>query len=178
MFGNLADRSNDFTELTKALEDRFAPPNQTELNRVQMKERRQHASESLTELGQDIWRLTNLAYPTAPSHVWETLEKEQFIDALVSSDMRLRIKQARPSSLNMAVRHAVELEAFNKAGKKHTEGHGFMWTVNNPEASSSTDPPQIKLQELKETMLGMQKTLESLSRQNRPKFSGSNDQLK
>ena len=80
-----------------------------------MKERRQRASESLTELGQDIWRLTNLAYPTAPSDVRETLAKEQFIDALISSDMRLRIKQARPTSLNMAVRHAVELEAFNKA---------------------------------------------------------------
>ena len=40
----------------KALEDRFAPPNQTELYRVQMNERRQRASESLTELGQDIWR--------------------------------------------------------------------------------------------------------------------------
>ena len=176
VFGNLADRSNDFTELTKALEDRFAPPNQTELYRVQMKERRQRASESLTELGQDIWRLTNLAYPTAPSDVRETLAKEQLIDALVSSDMRLRIKQARPSSLNMAVRHAVELEAFNKAEKKHTEVHGFMRTVNNPETSSSTDPPPINLQELKETMMGIQKTLESLSRQNRPRFSGSNDQ--
>ena len=76
VFGNLADRSNDFNELTKALEERFAPPNQTELYRVQMKERRQRASESLTELGQDIWRLTNLAYPTAPSDVRETLAKE------------------------------------------------------------------------------------------------------
>ena len=116
--------------MTKALGDRFAPPNQTKLYRVQFKERCQCASESLTELGQDIWRLTNLAYPTAPSDVRETLAKQQFINGLVRSDMRLRIKQARPSSLNMAVRHVVELEAFNKAEKKHTEGHGFMWTVN------------------------------------------------
>ena len=77
MFGNLADRSNDFSALTKALEDRFAPPNQTGLYRVQMKERRQRASESLTEFGQDICRLTNLAYPTAPSDIRKTLAKEQ-----------------------------------------------------------------------------------------------------
>ena len=31
--------------------------------------------------------------------------------------MRLRIKQAHPTSLNDAVRHAVELEAINRAEK-------------------------------------------------------------
>ena len=108
--------------MIKALEERFAPPNQTELYRAQLRERRQKASESLSELGQDIRRLTNLAYPTAPSDLRETLAKEQFIDALVSSDMRLRIKQARPANLNDAVRHAVELEAFSRAERRHLEG--------------------------------------------------------
>ena len=55
----------------KALEDRFAPPNQTELYKVQLRERRQKASESLSELGQDIRRLTNLAYPTATTELRE-----------------------------------------------------------------------------------------------------------
>jgi hypothetical protein len=36
--------------------------------------------------------------------------------------MRLRIKQARPINLNDAIRHAVELEAFNKAELKRNEG--------------------------------------------------------
>ena len=103
------------------------------------------------------------------------MAKEQFIDALISSDMRLRIKQARPTSLNMAVWHAVELEAFNKAEKMHIEGHGFMWTVIHPEtSSSSTDLPTTDFRELKETMMGMQKTRETLSRQNRPRFGGNN----
>ena len=48
-------------------------------------ERRQSATETLPELGQSIRRLTNLAYPTAPGDVRETLAKEQFIDALVDS---------------------------------------------------------------------------------------------
>jgi hypothetical protein len=65
--------------------------------------------------GQDVRRLANLAYPTAPNEVRETLAKEQFIDALIEVGMRLRIKQARLVNLNYAVRHAVELEAFNKA---------------------------------------------------------------
>ena len=165
MFGNLASKSNAYAELSNALQERFAPPNQTDLYRVQLKERKQKATESLTELGQDIWRLINLAYPTAPADLRETLAKEQFIDALVSSDMRLRIKQARPTSLNMAVRHAVELEAFNKAERKHLEGQGFMGATNQQEKEPST-PSELKV--LQESMLKMQKTLDTMTRRDRP----------
>ncbi|VDI38718.1 Hypothetical predicted protein, partial [Mytilus galloprovincialis] len=91
-----------------------------------LKRRRQRASESLPELGQSIRRLSNLAYPTAPFDVRETLGKEQFIDALVDSEMRLRIKQSRPKGLNDAVRLAVELEAYNKAENKVREGRGYL----------------------------------------------------
>jgi hypothetical protein len=40
--------------------------------------------------------------------------------------MRLRIKQARPINLNDTIRHAVELEAFNKAELKRNEGGGYL----------------------------------------------------
>ena len=161
VFGNLSSKSNDYKELSNALQERFAPPNQTELYRVQLKERKQKATESLSELGQDVWRLTNLAYPTAPADLRETLAKEKFIDALVSSDMRLRIKQARPTSLNTAIRHAVELEAFNKAERKHLEGQGFMRAARQ---QAQIDPDrQDELAVLKNTMYKMQTTLDSLT---------------
>lgn len=82
------------------------------LYRTQLREQKQKALESLPELGQHIRRLVNLAYPTVPGYVKETLAKDHFIYAFVLSDMRLRIKQARPKNLNEAVRHAIELEAF------------------------------------------------------------------
>ena len=88
-------------ELVRSLEERFSPSNQTELYRKQLRERRQKAAESLPELGQDVGRLTNLAYPMAPNDVREILTKEQFIDGLASADMRLRVKQARPLNLTM-----------------------------------------------------------------------------
>ena len=91
-----------------------------------MRERRQRASETLPELGQDVRRLANLAYPTAPIEVRETLAKEQFIDALKDSDMRIRIKQSRPVDLNDAIRHAVELDAFNSAERRHVEDRGYL----------------------------------------------------
>ena len=89
------------------------------------------------------------------------MAKEQFIDALVSSGMRLRIKQARPTSLNMAIRHAVELEAFNKAERKHLEGQGFMRAASQ---QPQIDPDrQNELEVLKNTMFKMQKALDSLT---------------
>ena len=51
-------KSNDYKELVKALEERFAPPNQAELYRAQLRARRQKASETVTEM-HDIHRLTN-----------------------------------------------------------------------------------------------------------------------
>ncbi|KAH3874244.1 hypothetical protein DPMN_037486 [Dreissena polymorpha] len=56
VLGDLAHNSRDNDSLLQALEERFEPPNQTELYRVQLRDRRQKASETLGELGQDIRR--------------------------------------------------------------------------------------------------------------------------
>ncbi|KAK3090718.1 hypothetical protein FSP39_014054 [Pinctada imbricata] len=153
VLGDLPDsKKDDYTSLIKALEDRFLPPNQTELYRVQLRERRKRATETIPELGQAIRRLTNLAYASAPSEVRETLAREQFLDALPDSDMRIRIKQARPKDLNDAIRHAVELEAFLRAEDK-TASKGYQRQVTS-EANESDDMKRLieKLQSSVETM--------------------------
>ena len=172
VMGNLSDKSKDYDSLVKALEDRFAPPNQTELYRVQLRERRQKASESLSELGQDIRRLTNLAYPTATTELRETLAKDQFIDSLISVDMRLRIKQARPTSLNEAVRHAVELEAFNRAEKSKLESQGILnaATTSSPTQEQKATQGADELQQLKSAVERLGKELEKIIRENKYRY--------
>ena len=65
---------------------------------------------------------------------------EQLVDSLVKSDMRLKIKQARPVDLNDAVTHAVELEAFYQAESKHL-GQGYIKAATiNAHDESSKDP--------------------------------------
>ena len=81
-----------YTSLVEALEERFVPPNQMDLYRVQLKERRQKASETLPDLGQAIRRLVIKAYPNEPAEVRETFSTEHFLDVLVNSEMRIRIK--------------------------------------------------------------------------------------
>ena len=107
-----------YMELCDALESRFAPANQTELYRAMLREKRQKAAETLPELGESIRRLAHLAYPTAPREVTEMIAKDQFVDALIDFDMRLRIQQSRPKSLNEAIRLAVEIEAFSRAERQ------------------------------------------------------------
>ncbi|CAG2213802.1 unnamed protein product [Mytilus edulis] len=173
-----SEKRQNYSDLVSALEERFAPSSQTELYRVQFKERRQRASESLPELGQSIRRLSNLAYPTAPLDVRETLGKEQFIDALVDSEMRLRIKQSRPKGLNDAVRLAVELEAYNKAENKVREGRGYLrQTMNDDEFGreekiTKSDSPT---KDIASWMQTMEKSLSTLTTEMaKLKTSGTN----
>ncbi|MCG8045579.1 MAG: retroviral-like aspartic protease family protein [Candidatus Thiodiazotropha endolucinida] len=173
VFGNLGSGKPAYDDLVTALEERFAPPNQTELYRVQLRERRQKASESMAELGQDIRRLTNLAYPKAPSDVRETLAKEQFVDSLVNSEMRLKIKQARPIDLNDAVRHAVELEAFYRAESKFT-GQSFINAAVSSDSSGNKEWDE-KFTALQNTVAEMSKMMKKLMYQQQRNVPGQQE---
>ncbi|XP_021378124.1 uncharacterized protein LOC110466119 [Mizuhopecten yessoensis] len=141
VLGKPDDRQQHYSILIKSLEDRFAPPHETELYRVQLWGKRQKPGETLRELGQAVRRLTTLAYPTAPEEIQETLAKEQFIDPLIDSDMRIGIKQCRPSNLNEAVRLTLELDMYKRAEKRHDDGTGFLrQTVVEDEVTESSAP--------------------------------------
>lgn len=73
VLGNLPGDNTDYYYLVQALEERFAPPNQTELYKVQLSERRQRATMTTPELGQAVRRLANPAYPKSSSEVRENL---------------------------------------------------------------------------------------------------------
>lgn len=155
VLGNLPyAQKHDYALLVIALEERFSPSNQNDLYRTQLRERKQRAAETLPELGHSIRRLTNLAYPIAPGEFRETLAKEQFIDALLDSDMRLRVKQARPLNLNDAIRHDLELEAFVKSDRRMLEAESLLRSLQTNKSESvqvtSADSPSYKLfEELK-----------------------------
>jgi hypothetical protein len=86
VLGNLPGDNSEYQHHDKALEQRLAPPNQTELYRVQLRQRCKRASEIMPELGHSIERLVNLAYLKAPTEVRGTLALENFLDALPNSD--------------------------------------------------------------------------------------------
>lgn len=138
-----------YRALKSALEQRFAPPNQVDLYRAQLKARPRKDGESLLELGQAIRRLLQLAYPDADSAMHGTLAKEQFLEALAGTDLRFLVWQRKPLSL--------EIEAFQS-----TEIH------HSPKVRSTTKPDDsLDLNSMTESEIRemLQKTLEEMKQQ-------------
>jgi hypothetical protein len=102
----------------------------------------------LPELGESIRRLIHLAYPTATREVTEIIAKNQFVDALNDFDMRLRIQQFRPRTLNDAVRLVVEIEAFCRAERQRRQYIGFARGIRNE--SKDLDSSTLVNQEIKQ----------------------------
>ena len=86
--------------------------------------------------------------------------------------MRLRIQQARPTSLNDAVRHAVELEAFNRAEKSKLESQSILdaATTSSPNQELKAKQGRYELQQLKSTVERLGKELEKNIRENRYRY--------
>ena len=78
--------------------------------------------------------------------------------------MRLRIKQARPTSLNDAVRHAVELEAFHKAERSRLSHQGIVRSVDQTNANSDIGPSS-DLRQLQESLSFMNNELQQLQQE-------------
>lgn len=138
-----------------------------------LREKRQKATETLPELGESIRRLTHLTYPTSPRDVTKMIAKNQFIDALSDFDMRLRIQQSRPKSLNDAVRLAVEIEAFCRAERQRRHDVGFARgatkdavDINTASAQSSIGVNEeiVKLRlEIQQSMRDLENKISKLS---------------
>ena len=83
-----------------------------EVFRSQLKSRVRGKDESLPELAQAIQRLVRQAYPEAPLSVWEVLAKDHFVDAIADTDIRWKVLQTRPGTVQEALATATEVEAF------------------------------------------------------------------
>lgn len=112
------DQHQNYESLVSALEARFGTAHQTELNRVRLKTRTRHWEESLAELAEDIERLVHLTYSNTTESMVEVLSKDHFIDSLPDEEVRLRIRQNKPTTLRETLALALELESYQLASKK------------------------------------------------------------
>jgi hypothetical protein len=118
VLGSLSDKERrDYNKLVTALTVRFGMAHQSELARAKLKCRSRGKEESIPELAESVETLTRAAYPDASSDLQDTIAKDNFIDALLDEDMRLKVRQARPQSLQAALENALELESFQLASR-------------------------------------------------------------
>ena len=112
---NIGPASRDsYHEVRRILAQRFGNSHQAENYLAELRHRRQGPRESIQELGQAIHELAIKAYPDIPTPSRDRLERNHFIDAVENQSLREGIYRARPSSLNDAIRAALETENFER----------------------------------------------------------------
>ena len=78
--------------------------------------------------------------------------------------MRIRIKQSRPQNLNDAIRLAVELETFNRAERRVTEGRSYLRTTTADSAAGKVSDKTKDQTDMMKLMTDMHKRLSDLQR--------------
>ena len=114
------DGRRDYDTLVVKLRNRFGSVNQSEIYRSQLKSRTRNRGETIQELAQAIKTLVRQAYPGVNKEVVETLSLDNFIDALPDTDMRTRVRELNPKSLEEAEQACVRLEAYKIADKQRS----------------------------------------------------------
>lgn len=146
-----ADVRTDYNAFTKALTQAFMPKERVELYKTEFRARRRQANERVSELAEAIRKLARLAYPTAGADVLDQLAKDQFIDALDGRELRLKIRESNPSTLDDAVSRALHLEAMDESENRRNRPAG------NVRAVESVATSDRLTQLLEQNMVAMEK---------------------
>lgn len=155
VLSNMSDHEQrDYRTLVAALTSRFGVTHQSELARAKLKSKVKGKEESMSELVESVESLTRTAYPDATPELQDVLARDNFIDALQEDDLRLRIRQARPQSLQAALETALELESFQLASRHRNRWlRGSSWNVRkvdeeNPNAQLPSNEGNTKFERL------------------------------
>ena len=108
----------DYRTLVKKLTERYGSLNKVEVFRTQLKNRVRKPGESISELAQNIRKLSIQSYPNAPKTWIETIGLDSFIDALTDSDIRIKLKEAELTTISEAEQTGIRLEAYRTADKQ------------------------------------------------------------
>ena len=131
----------DYTSLVSALSARFEPDDQADVYLAQIRSRTRKKSESLPELGQEMKRLARHALPLAPAEVREWLALTHFMEALEDEFIEYAVKQAKPKTVDEAVKAAVEIEAFRLSRRRRLARKDTIRMQRlDPPTMSSSDP--------------------------------------
>ncbi|KAJ8032728.1 Retroviral-like aspartic protease 1 [Holothuria leucospilota] len=102
----------DYQKVCNLFQVRFGSHGQKDLYRARLRIRKRKQGESLVELAADIRRLINAAYPDMPPEVKNELGSDYFIEALDNAVQRTVVRRRKPTSLEAALKVAMEEEAI------------------------------------------------------------------
>jgi len=107
--------------LTEILENRFGGKAMSEKYRIELRNRRRTAGETLQNLHADIRCLAALAYKGVPPEMRDQVTCDSFLDALGDRELVFKIRERQPADLDSALRIALQLEVWAKEMNRHCE---------------------------------------------------------
>ena len=111
-----------YDELVERLEQTFCPKGQSELYLAQLRGRQQQAQESQQDFSQAVIRLTDRAYEGMPEQSKDRIARDHFMANIREREIRSAVHLSRPSTMDEALRTALETEAFLAAEKQRNPG--------------------------------------------------------
>lgn len=110
-----------YTSLVQALEQRFGDGPQRYLHHAQSRHRRQAPGETLSQLADDIERLTRLSFVGSLEDALDAVGTAAFIDAIASTDIQVAVRLSHSRTLRAAHIYALEVEAARKVSRLATK---------------------------------------------------------
>ncbi|KAL3857159.1 hypothetical protein ACJMK2_011854 [Sinanodonta woodiana] len=150
------EKRKDYFSLEKVLKSRFGTLNKAEIYRTQLKSRVREKGESISELAHNIKKLTRQAYPDATGEMIEILALDYFIDALLDSETRLRLRECGPKTLNEAETIAVKMEAHKLADKQRQKNVNTFSEIETVPNENKLDTIVQRLEQLSEKVEKLQ----------------------
>ena len=170
-----SDVRRDYDTLIEKLRNRFGSVNQSEIYRTHLKSRTRHKGETIQELAQSIKKLVRQAYPGVNKEVIETLSLDNFIDAITDSEIRMRVRELSPKSLDEAEQICVRLEAYKIADKQRTCFVGRLGTqIELGENEQGKSPSQFEI--LSNAIFSLSNEVKQLSQINTRKSDNQRSQ--
>ena len=161
-------------ELKARLEQRYGPGELPESFLAKLNSRRQGLNESLQELGESIRELSSQAYPDAPDEFLERMEIIHFRDAVAEAEIRSVLFRTRPTSLDDAVKIAMETASFIQIeAQREKPRHVRTVRKTGNDVHERLDRLEKKQEELMTLLKGLVETQKSQRRPRRSQASSS-----
>ena len=108
-------------EIICLLRNRFGNSNQMEKFRAELHSRRRQRGESLQAVYQDIRKFLALGFPGQFGEMYEILGRDAFLTALNDPNLRIRVLDQAPKTLDEALAVAVRMEAYGTENNATTD---------------------------------------------------------
>ena len=123
--------------LKEALREKFVLKERVELHKAEFRARHREREEKLPDLASSLRRLVSRAYQEAVPDLQDSLAKDQFIDALEDREIRMKLRESGPKTLDEAVSRALRIEAMYEAESRRGKGRSVRVVQESSKGESS-----------------------------------------